>query len=104
MVAITPLDMVAHLFIHGFRKENQETLKAGPRERKNFATLVRDILSEKVSIRDGEQVRSVPNLEAMLRRHVFNALKGDTKSLMALMRLAEEFGHFEPELPPPPSL
>ena len=35
---------------------------------------------------------------------IFNALKGDAKSLVALFRLAMDLGQFEPELPPPPSL
>src|SRR5436309_2498520 len=75
-----------------------------PRRRKNYATLMQQILGEQISIRDGERVRKVSKLEAMIHRHFFNAMKGDTKSLTALMNLAAGLGQFEPELPPPPSL
>jgi len=70
----------------------------------NYATVVQQILGERISFRDGTRVRSVSKLEAMIHRQVFDALKGNTKSVTALVRLAMDLGAFEPELNQPTSL
>ena len=87
-----------------FQKGKTGNPRGRPRRRKNYATLVRQFFDKQIPIRDGERVRKVSKLEAMIHRHFFNAMKGDTKSLTALMNLAAGLGQFEPELPPPPSL
>lgn len=62
---------------------------------KNLKTLFNQILKEEVSLREGSNVRKVSKAEAVLRRVVLDALKGDQRSVATMFRLAEQTGHFE---------
>lgn len=64
---------------------------------KNIRTLFKQILREEVSLREGARVRNVTKREAVLRSLVVGAMKGDSKSLMLLLRVAEQTGEFLPE-------
>jgi hypothetical protein len=66
-----------------------------PKGSKNLKTLFQKILNEEVSLRDGEGVKKVSKAEAVLRSVVVGALKGDTRSLGMLLRLAEATGEFQ---------
>ena len=61
----------------------------------NFKTLLDRILKEEVSLQDGTQSRKISKAEAIMRRLIVGALKGDTRDLHALFRLAEQTGQFE---------
>jgi uncharacterized protein DUF5681 len=61
----------------------------------NFKTLFHKILKEQVSLREGSDLRKVTKAEAIMRSLVVGALKGDTRSLGTLFRLAEQTGEFE---------
>src|SRR5687768_13482363 len=61
----------------------------------NLKTLFNRILKEEVSLREGTEVRKVTKAEAVMRGLVLGALKGDTRSLGTLFRLAEQTGQFE---------
>jgi hypothetical protein len=61
----------------------------------NFATLFQKILKEEVSLREGSDLRKVSKAEAIMRGLVIGALKGDSRSLGVLFRLAEQTGQFE---------
>ena len=52
--------------------------------------MVEDVLAEPVSLREGERTITVSKLEAVLRAHLLNALKGDQKAAKALFRLAQK--------------
>src|SRR5215204_2057007 len=62
---------------------------------KNLKTLFRKILSEQVSLREGAVVRKVSKAEAILRGLIVGAMKGDSRSVATLFRLAEQAGEFE---------
>ena len=62
---------------------------------KNLKTLFRKILNEEVSLREGSVVRKVSKAEAILRGLVVGAMKGDSRSVMTLFRLAEQTGQLE---------
>ena len=66
-----------------------------PKGSQNLKTLFQKILKEEVSLREGTGVRKVTKAEAVLRGVVVGALKGDTRSLGVLFRLAEQTGQFE---------
>jgi len=66
----------------------------------NFKTLLNRILKEEIPLLDGDRSRKVSKAEAITRRLVIGALKGDARSLHALFRLAEQTGQFE-EAPEP---
>lgn len=67
---------------------------------KNLKTLFNKILNEEVSLREGSDVRRVSKAEAVMRGLVIGALKGDSRSLGTLFRLAEQAGHFQ-DVPEP---
>src|SRR3954451_10174463 len=61
----------------------------------NFKTLLDRILKEEIPLIDGDRSRKVSKAEAITRRLVIGARKGDSRSLLALFRLAEQTGQFE---------
>src|SRR4051794_28608340 len=61
----------------------------------NFKTLFHQILNEQIALIDGDRSRKVTKGEAVIRRLVLGALKGDSRSLLALFRLAEQTGQFD---------
>src|SRR5689334_19125820 len=56
----------------------------------NLKSLFDKILKEEVSLREGTEVRKVSKAEALMRGLVVGALKGDTRNLLTLFRLAEQ--------------
>lgn len=65
-----------------------------PKDSKNFKTLLRQILNEQISVQDGVNSRKVSKREAITRRLIIGALKGDSRDLNTLLRLAEQTGEF----------
>src|SRR5690349_12273121 len=61
---------------------------------KNLKTLFHQILNEQIPLIDGSQSRKVTKPEAIMRRLIIGAVKGDTRSVMTLMRIAEQTGEF----------
>jgi hypothetical protein len=66
----------------------------------NLRTLFKKVMKEQVSLREGGEVRKVSKAEAILRGLVVGAMKGDTKSAAAVLRLAEQTGEFDDEHAP----
>src|SRR5256885_15065630 len=52
----------------------------------NFKTLLDQILKEEIPLLDGDRSRKVSKAEAITRRLVIGAMKGDVRSLHALFR------------------
>lgn len=61
----------------------------------NLKTIFQKIMKEEVSLREGTEVRKVSKAEAIMRGLVVGAMKGDSRSLGTLFRLAEQTGQFE---------
>src|SRR3954467_1148505 len=59
---------------------------------KNLKSLFHQILNEQIPLIDGSQSKKVTKAEAIMRRLIIGALKGDSRSLMTLMRIAEQTG------------
>ena len=57
--------------------------RAGPAGQRNLRTVVKEVLKEKITIREGERTRTVSRLDAIVRVTINNALKGDPKALAA---------------------
>jgi Family of unknown function (DUF5681) len=82
-----------HPPVHSRFKPGQSGNPSGRRKgSKNIRTLFQEIMKEQVSLREGAHVRSVTKREAILRGLVVSAMKGDSKSMMMLLRLAEQTG------------
>jgi hypothetical protein len=62
---------------------------------RNLKTLFQKILREEVSLREGAEIKKISKAEAIMRGVVVGALRGDTRSLAILFRLAEQAGEFE---------
>src|SRR3982074_560805 len=65
-----------------------------PKDSKNFKTLLHLILNEQISLQEGSQSRKISKAEAIMRRLIIGALKGDSRDLHALFRLAEQTRQF----------
>ena len=61
----------------------------------NLKTLFHKIMKEEVQLREGTDVRKVTKAEAIMRGLIIGALKGDTRAMGTLLRLAEQTGQFE---------
>jgi hypothetical protein len=61
----------------------------------NLRTIFKKVM-EQVSLREGGEVRN-SKAEAILRGLVVAAMKGDTKSAAAVLRVAEQTGEFDDE-------
>src|SRR5215212_5596726 len=62
---------------------------------KNLKSLFHQILNEQIALQEGSESKKITKAEAIMRRLVIGALKGDSRSLMTLMRIAEQTGEFQ---------
>lgn len=66
-----------------------------PKGGQNLKSLFNKILNEEVALREGSNVKKISKAEAILRGVVVGALRGDSRSLAMLVRLAEQAGGFD---------
>ena len=100
VIALQPSSAVGYKRppVHSRFKPGQSGNPSGrTRGSQNLKTLFHKILREQVSLREGSDVRKVSKAEAIMRSLVVGALKGDTRSLATLFRLAEQIGQFDDE-------
>jgi hypothetical protein len=77
-------------------KEGQSgNLSGRPKGCRNVATLVRDALYEKMRVNDGGGVRTLPKIVVATKICLNKALKGDARSYVKIMEIAERFGLFQ---------
>jgi hypothetical protein len=69
-----------------------------PKGSPNLKTLFHKILNEQISLQEGSQTKKISKGEALVRSLVIHALKGDTRAVMTLLRIAEATGEFENEI------
>jgi hypothetical protein len=62
----------------------------------DIGSLFNAILDEEVSVRDGNRVRKMTRLEAMLYAQKNTALDGDPKALLTLFKIANKTGMIKP--------
>ena len=65
------------------------------REHRNLRTILKQILEEGIQIREGDRVRRMPRLEALLRTITAKAFKGDPKALASLVLIMRQSGYGE---------
>jgi hypothetical protein len=68
-----------------------------PKGTQNFKTLFQKIMKEQIALREGTTTKKISKAEAILRGLTIGALKGDARSMMTLIKLAEHAGEFETE-------
>jgi hypothetical protein len=66
-----------------------------PKGRKNNALLLKEALFKPIRVKDGQTVHTLPKLVAAAEVCLNNALKGDLRSFMKIMELADKYGLLE---------
>ncbi len=66
--------------------------KGRPKGLPNHGTTVSRVMSEKVSVREGDRTRTMTKLEAMVQAHASKAMKGDARSASIVIGLLTRMG------------
>jgi hypothetical protein len=82
-----------HVCGAGSIKHREFAMASG--EMKNLATVLHQVLAERVRVREGDAVRTVSKWEAMIQTLSNKAMKGDTKAFNAVSTLAQKAGQLE---------
>jgi hypothetical protein len=83
----------AYRFKHG-NNANPKGRKKGSRNRK---VVIRDVLFEAVTVREGSEIRQMSALEAVLKKVLSKALAGDNKAALTIIGIAQKEGILTPE-------
>jgi tetratricopeptide (TPR) repeat protein len=75
-----------------FKKGRSGNPKGRPKGRPNFANIVRDLINTKTKVQVAEQTLYMPTGEAIIRKLMVDATKGNHRSLMALLNIVEMTG------------
>jgi hypothetical protein len=80
-----------------FRPGRSGNPSGRPKGTQNFKTLFQKIMKEQIALREGTTTKKISKAEAILRGLAVSAMKGDTRSTIALIKLAEYSGEFDNE-------
>lgn|SRR5215208_5388426 len=78
-----------------FRSGKSGNPKGRPRGRRNFGSMLKSVVNEMVSVREGDKVLRVSKLEAAMRSLVVKAIRGDVKAIDTLSRYTQQFQTLE---------
>lgn len=78
-----------------FRPGASGNPKGRPKNSKNLKTLIRQAMTTKISIQEGQNSRRVSKIEGVVLRQLQSALKGDDRSAMAVIKMAMQMGLLE---------
>ncbi len=81
-----------------FKKGRSGNPKGRPKGSKNAATVFKEALNKKVTIKDGNKVRQVTKAQAFFETALHDAIKGDNKARAVVVAMLRQSGLFE--LPP----
>jgi hypothetical protein len=84
---------VAHQFKHG-NKANPKGRRSGSQNRK---LVIQDVMFEAVTVREGDQIKQMSALEAVIKTTLSKALAGDTKAALTIIGIAQKEGILTPE-------
>jgi hypothetical protein len=70
-----------------FQKGQSGNPKGRPRGTRNFKTDLRELLDEKIAVRQGERSIQLSNQQAFLRSRLLCALKGDARAATNMLNL-----------------
>src|SRR5690242_11731523 len=79
---------VAHQFKHG-NKANPKGRRRGSQNRK---LVIQDVMFEAVTVREGDQIKQMSALEAVIKKTLSKALSGDTKAALMIIGIAQKEG------------
>jgi Family of unknown function (DUF5681) len=81
---------------HQFKPGNNANPKGRPKGTSNGKLLIRKLLLEPISAREGNAVKTMSKLEAIVTQTINDALKGDHKSRLTAIGMARENGLLTP--------
>ena len=67
--------------------------KGRAKQSRNLKTIVKQVLDEKIQIREGGRLRNMPRIEAIVRNTASGTFKNDARALSALMALIKQSGY-----------
>jgi hypothetical protein len=79
-----------------FKKGQSGNPKGRPRGSKNQTMLLRDVLFKTIRVKDNQTVRTLPKIFVAAEVCLNNAIKGDLRSFVKIMELAQKFEIFKP--------
>jgi hypothetical protein len=69
--------------------------KGRPKGHKNLKTLIRQAMTARISVQEGSSSRQVSKIEGVVLRQLQNAMKGNDRSAMAVIRMALQLGFLD---------
>jgi hypothetical protein len=66
--------------------------KGRPKGSRSVGAILQDVMSQKIAVTEQGKTRRMPVIEAMLRRLLDDALRGEEKALKLLLSLVERYG------------
>ena len=82
-----------------FKKGESGNPNGRPKGTRNIATLLDEALNSRITVRDGDAIRSMSAIDAMIQSLIVQAVKGDHKAIQLVIKLMEQHKVMEP--PPP---
>jgi hypothetical protein len=78
-----------------FKPGQTGNAKGRPKGHKNLKTLIRQAMTARISVQEGTSNRQVSKIEGVVLRQLQNALKGNDRSAMAVIRMALQLGFLD---------
>ena len=82
---------------HRFKPGNNANPKGRRKGTKNRKVVVRDVLLEQITVREGDEIKQMSKFEAVLKKTLSQALGGDKKSAVTIFAIAQKDGLLTPE-------
>ena len=76
-----------------FKPGQSGNTKGRQKQSRNMRTVLQQVLSEDMKIREGGRVRRMPTVEALVRTTLSRAFKGDPKAMASLLVLVKQYGY-----------
>ena len=78
-----------------FKSGTSGNAKGRPKGSKNLKTLIRRALTSTIAIQEGSRTRWVSKIEGVVLRQIQDALKGNDRAAMAVIKMASQMGLLE---------
>jgi uncharacterized protein DUF5681 len=78
-----------------FKSGSSGNAKGRPKGHKNLKTLIRRAMTSTITIQEGSHSRRVSKIEGVVLRQLQDALKGNDRSAMAIIKMAIQMGLLE---------
>jgi Family of unknown function (DUF5681) len=82
---------------HRFKPGNNANPKGRKKKTQNRKVVIRDLLLEPITVKEGGEVKQMSMLEAVLKKTMSKALAGDHKAALTIIGIAQREGILTPE-------